>query len=180
MLALPAGIPAGGGRPAATRPLAVSLNHAPGTPRKLSERSASLLDEPSPADTKSNSPSESPGARAAHSIALPTYFPAGALTQLPEALTDFDTFFPQSTEPPPGRIGLRLWLSREGIIDKIDVLDTETPNALTSIALEAFRRMRFRPGEIQGTPVGSQLEVVIEFGGLPSDLPAPATRSPAL
>ena len=156
--------------PRATAPMSVNLGHADAAPKRPFEPSVVSDERDAPVSPSADAmpapaPSE-PG------IVLPEYFPSAALTRLPEALTDFDTLFPQDAEPPPGRVELRLWLSRDGVIDKLEVLQAETPAALTSIALNAFRLMRFRPGEIGGIPVGSTTDIVVEFA--PSSAPPPA------
>lgn len=151
----------------AAPPLAVSLAYAdPTTTRLETGRSASDSGGITPVEMAAPESPAQPAAAPISSgdgLALPEYFPPDALTRLPEALTDFDALFPQNAEPPPGRIQLRLWLSRDGLIDQLAVLQAETPEALTSVALNTFRRMRFRPGEIRGTPVGSVADVVVEF-----------------
>ena len=95
---------------------------------------------------------------------VPAYFPAKALSRLPEALTDFSPALPDSPEARVGgRLELRLWLDREGRIDRIHLLKTALPEVLDEAALAAFRRMRFRPAEIQGVPVAAWLDTVVEF-----------------
>ncbi len=144
-----------------TAPMLVSISYAGAVPEHPFEPGVVRAEHDAPAspsaDVMPSSVTSGPG------FVLPEYFPTTVLTRLPEALTDFDTLFPQDAEPPPGRIELRLWLSRDGIIDKLEVLQADAPVALTSVALNAFRQMRFRPGEIRGIPVGSTADIVVEF-----------------
>lgn len=151
------------GRPPqpATAPLSVSLGDADAAPERLFAPGVASDERDVPATTQADA-MPTP-AVSAPGIVSAEYFPSDALTRLPEALTDFDTLFPQEAEPPPGRLELRLWLSRDGVIDKVEVMRTETPEALTNVALDAFRQMRFRAGEIRGTPVGSVADIVVEF-----------------
>lgn len=94
----------------------------------------------------------------------PAYFPAKALSRMPEALTDFNPAIADlAGSHVTGRMELRLWLDRDGRIDRVQLLKTELPDVFSDAALEAFRRMLFRPGEIQGVPVASWSDIVVGF-----------------
>jgi hypothetical protein len=109
----------------------------------------------------------------------PPYFPADALTRMPEALTAFDPLLPdRQLAPPDGRLELRVWLSADGLVDRVEVMKTEVPQPIAAAAVDAFRQMRFRPGEIRGTPVGSSSEVTIGFATAPPAA-APGANPPS-
>lgn len=180
-----AALAVGGGQPSrspapATDPLTVSLSatevaRGEATEPRSADDATAPQSHPLPSgeplrDDATPSPALGPGPM------IREYFPSDALTRLPEAITDFDALFPVNADPPPGRIELRLWLSRDGIIDKLEVLQADAPAALTSVALNAFRQMRFRPGEIRGIPVGSTTDIVVEFA--PAGGPPPAVANP--
>ncbi|MBI4986468.1 MAG: TonB family protein, partial [Rhodocyclales bacterium] len=94
----------------------------------------------------------------------PPYFPSKALSRLPEALTEFVPILPDGAAAHVGgRLELRLWLDRDGRIDRVVLLRTQLPDAVDAAALAAFARMRFRPAEIQGVPVAAWLDTVVEF-----------------
>ncbi|OHC71304.1 MAG: hypothetical protein A2045_07315 [Rhodocyclales bacterium GWA2_65_20] len=113
----------------------------------------------------------------AHDGPAPAYFPAGALSRLPEALTVFRPEVPESPgSRAGGRMELRLWLAQDGRIDRIQLLNTELPDALSDAALVAFGRMLFRPAEIQGVPVPSWSDIVVGFDPLPD--PSDASTEP--
>ena len=108
-------------------------------------------------------PSESPAASG-----IPTaYFSAESLSKMPEPLTKFD---PQLSKAEDhglgGAISVRIWINDEGLVDRIIVLSSELPEAFDNAALNAFRQVHFAPGEIDGKPVNTWVDIVVQYSDL--------------
>lgn len=110
-------------------------------------------------------------------IPLVGYYPADKLSKMPEAVSIF------SVDPPAGgdtglvgKVTIRLWIGADGAVDRARVVDNGLPQPYADAAVTAFERMRFEPGQIDGKPVRSWVEVVIEY----SDFRDAATGEAAL
>ncbi len=92
------------------------------------------------------------------------YHPASSLTRMPEAEGVFDIQPPAGGDTGiSGKVTIRIWLSAKGHTDSIRMLSSDLPAAYSQAALAAFGALRFRPAEIDGTPVRSWMDVVIEY-----------------
>lgn len=92
------------------------------------------------------------------------YFPRRELT-LPPVLQD-----EPALRPPPGsspargaRVRLRVLIAADGAVDRVEVLDSGVPAAVSDAAVAAFAGLRFRPGEIEGVAVRSEARFEIDF-----------------
>ncbi|EXI68729.1 MAG: hypothetical protein AW08_01041 [Candidatus Accumulibacter adjunctus] len=92
------------------------------------------------------------------------YFPRRELT-LPPVLQD-----EPSLRPPPGgsparggRVRLRVLIAADGAVDRVEVLGSGVPAAVSDAAQAAFAGLRFRPGEIEGVAVRSQAHFELDF-----------------
>ena len=72
--------------------------------------------------------------------------------------------------PASGKLVLDLWINEAGAVVKIAVEETSLPASVTLSIAEAFRKALFKPGEIDGQVVGSQMkiEVSIQDARLPA------------
>jgi TonB family protein len=96
-----------------------------------------------------------------------TYYPAKAISRMPEAITNFEPHLPASEDNGTGgKLSMRLWINESGSLDRLSVLSSELPETFENAALAAFKQMRFRPGEIEGVAVKVWLDVVIEYADL--------------
>jgi hypothetical protein len=97
--------------------------------------------------------------------AKPYYFQAAELTQKPLVLRDVpsDLLFDVPDVPPHAAV-LRLLINELGEVDEVIIDDSSVPEAVAQSIIEAFRKARFHAGEIDGTPVKSQvrIEVMLE------------------
>jgi protein TonB len=92
------------------------------------------------------------------------YFPRRDLT-LPPVLQDEPLL-----QPPPGsspgrgaRVRLRLLIAADGAVDRVEVLGSGVPAAVSDAAQAAFAGLRFRPGEIEGVAVRSEARFELDF-----------------
>jgi hypothetical protein len=97
----------------------------------------------------------------------PYYFPASQLTQKPLVLQDIPANLTLDLPDAPAQAAvLRLLINEAGGIDKVMVDELSVPEAAAQAIAEAFRHIRFRPGEKDGTPVKSQLKIEIMLESL--------------
>jgi len=111
---------------------------------------------------------DGPGRGAA--LPRPYYHPASELTEPPLARAAIEPSFP-SGAPPTGRVKIRLYISAQGTVDAIDIIEAEPAGEFEQATLRAFSEARFRPGYKDGDAVRSQLALEVRFG---EPLPMPA------
>lgn len=108
-----------------------------------------------------------PAPQDSDSFALPpTWYPAQVLSRMPHPITQFAPRSVPGDDGSGGRISVRLWIDEAGNLDRVSLLGSELPKEFEEAALTAFRNMRFRPGEIDGVPVKSWVDIVIEYAEL--------------
>jgi hypothetical protein len=103
--------------------------------------------------------------------ARPHYFPVSQLTLRPVVLQDIPANLALDLPDAPAQAAvLRLLINEHGGIDKVIVDESSVPESAAQAIAEAFRSIRFRPGELEGTPVKSQLkiQIVLESMAQPS------------
>jgi hypothetical protein len=92
----------------------------------------------------------------------PHYFPVSQLTQKPLVLRDIPSNLTLDVPDAPAHAAvLRLLINEAGDIDKVIVDEVSVPEHAVRAISEAFRNIRFRPGEKDGAPVKSQLKIQI-------------------
>jgi TonB family protein len=162
-----------GGRPGLARPAAASVLHvslnAPGE----------ALEVPAPPIQAGGAPQDGQGGPAVQdAVPLPGYYPAGRLSRMPEAIGIFDVQPPSGGDSGiGGKVTLRIWIGAKGGIDSVRVLSSGLPPEYADAALAAFGKMRFTPGEINGVPVQSWVDVVIEYADFQKDAGQPVSGS---
>jgi len=62
-----------------------------------------------------------------------------------------------------GKLVLRLFVNASGEVDRVTVDSSSSPTAFEEAAVAAFLPLRFRPGEIDGVAVSSQVVFEIDF-----------------
>lgn len=150
--------------------------------------------EPSPP------PEQAPAARPPVSITpslpgwianLPTevdlnYYPASALAVVAIPTTEIQALLPEGElERVAGQrttLRLRLLINEHGVVDDVELVANDAPDALQDRALsnvtaEAFRRMRFQPALRNGLPVRSRKEIEVCLGACDPDLKDPAAKA---
>lgn len=170
-----------GGGPGAPRPAASTLRVsldliAEANAKPVREDSAPANTAVPPALGAGPGQEAPPGARGAQdAIALHGYYPAARLSRMPVGIGSFDIQPPAGGDTGiGGKLTLRVWISAQGGIDSLRVLASGLPAAYEQAALAAFGKMRFAPGEIEGVPVQSWVDVVIEYADFRSVAPPPA------
>ena len=92
------------------------------------------------------------------------YYPADQLSVRPRALAEplLDPD-PLATIVASGEIAMTLWIDERGQVAELYVERSELPEVFVQTAAEAFRALRFAPGEIDGNPVGSVLHIAVRY-----------------
>lgn len=85
------------------------------------------------------------------------------LQKSPQPLTDITPTYPKQAGKMRGKVGLLLFISEFGDVDRV-VVTYATPRGLfEASAIEAFQQAKFLPGTALGIPVKSQLALEILF-----------------
>jgi hypothetical protein len=92
------------------------------------------------------------------------YFTAEQLTRQPEAASQPLLTVPRQTARyVSGQITMKIWISARGSVDDIEVERSNLPATVSSFVVEAFSKLRFAPGEVDGRPVGVLMRVEIAY-----------------
>lgn len=109
------------------------------------------------------------------SVPLPQYFPAEKLTRQPELAEEIDDKLDESFEAGfRGRVIIRLFLDETGKANKVQVMESSLPLEIEGLAVKTFYVARYRPGEIDGQPVMSEMTVSIDLSTV-FEAPLPAS-----
>ncbi len=103
------------------------------------------------------------GAAAPSPLPKPAYHPSDALTRPPELIENA----PEEIELPEsqgtGHVLLRLAIDRHGVVKAVNVMRSTLPRELEGQVVLQFYRARYRPGEIDGVPVNSELLLTVDL-----------------
>lgn len=99
------------------------------------------------------------------------YFTKKELSKNPRLVSAVSLVAPRGVSLPAGaKISLQLWISENGRVDRLVVVQTNVPVIMTESAVAAFKAAQFQPGEIDGETVKSQLAIEVSY-----ELDAPPT-----
>lgn len=97
-------------------------------------------------------------------LGLSHYYDKSELTSQPQILIDPRIVFPEDDDARIiGTIKIRLLLSELGNVDEVQVVDKTMPENYVILILEAFKKTVFKPGELHGKTVKSQLQFEVNF-----------------
>ena len=113
-------------------------------------------------------------------LGAPVFHTADQLTQRPRPLTspDLEGSAGTSNTPLLGTVILKLWIGETGNIVSVEIEESQVPAAAAAAAAEAFAKLRFAPGEIDGRAVGSIMRIEVTYETRSPELPSAPT--PAL
>lgn len=95
---------------------------------------------------------------------LPQYFPAERLTRQPELADGLDDSLHEPLEAGfRGRVVIRLFIDQIGKADKVRVMASSLPIEIEGLVVKSFYLARYRPGEIDGQPVMSEMTVEVDL-----------------
>jgi TonB family protein len=154
-------------------PVSLQVALLPGVTPPLPPLASSSASETASAKEAEPIPVRAPATEVAPPNAgVPAYYPASALSRMPEVDGFFDVPVPPGLSL-HGQIELRLWIDAAGTLDRIAVQSSGVPASYQQAAVAAFQRMRYRPGQIDGRPVAAFVDIVVEM----SDRAPPADVS---
>jgi len=99
------------------------------------------------------------------------YLPSRLLTRGPLPQQSIDLFYPELAPYGLFRAVLTLYIDDQGVVQRVridEAQDSGLPIALEDVARQTFLRSAFRPGELDGHPVRSQLRIEVEFAAEPA------------
>lgn len=157
-------------RPAAALPRPLPQIAAEPAPERAPSPDPAVAHAP-PGVAEEAAPAEPEG----RTVPLPQYFPAEKLTRQPELAEEIDHTLSESLEPGfRGRVVIRLFLDETGKPNKVRVMESSLPLEIEGLVVTTFFRARYRPGEIDGQPVMSEMTVAVDLSTV-FELPLPAS-----
>jgi TonB family protein len=97
-------------------------------------------------------------------VPAPTYYTSEQLTRPPRPLSQPDLTPPQIARFISGYVVLKLWISELGEVASTEVEKSDLPPKISRSAAQAFAKVRFAPGEIDGRPVPSVMRIEVVHG----------------
>jgi hypothetical protein len=92
------------------------------------------------------------------------YYPTRQLTRPPQVLNELELADPEvRSGVASGKIILKLWISVAGEVVRISTEETELSETVTGSVVEAFLKLRFKPGELDGQPVGVVMVIEVDY-----------------
>ena len=97
-------------------------------------------------------------------LPAPTYYTTDQLTRPPRPLSQPDLTPPQVARSVSGTVVLKLWIGESGDVAAAEVEESNLPPKISRTAAEAFAKVRFAPGEIDGRRVASVMRIELTYG----------------
>lgn len=97
-------------------------------------------------------------------FAPPTYWPRKLLDTGPSPLTPVILPSPEgSTSRPDGHAILELFIHADGLVDRIEVIESSAPTDFVDAAKATFIATQFTPGLKDNAPVPSRIKIEVRF-----------------
>jgi TonB family protein len=94
----------------------------------------------------------------------PAFHTAEQLTKRPEPTSQPMLDVPRAVaRTVRGRVALKLWIDELGNVVSVEVDQSNVPKAVSDVAVEAFGKLRYEPGEINGRRVPAQITVEVTY-----------------
>ncbi|MFZ4537512.1 energy transducer TonB [Propionivibrio sp.] len=92
------------------------------------------------------------------------YYPTSELTVKPQALGEAILDSEDGVALiASGRLVLVLWINEKGEVVDISVDNNELPDSLMQSTLDALKKLRFSPGELNGQKVGALMRIEVSY-----------------
>ncbi len=132
---------------------------------RLSQRSqaASPIVAPRSSQQPEPAPERTPGAEWLP-VPGPRYYTAEELTKRPVANSSPNIEAFKDARSVNGRVVLKLWIDELGEVQSAQVEESNLPPKISRTAAEAFAKVRFTPGEIDGRRVRCLLRFEVTYG----------------
>jgi TonB family protein len=97
-------------------------------------------------------------------VPAPTYYSTDQLTKPPQPTSEPRLDVPRSVaRSVSGKVVLKLWIDERGKVDLVEVESSNLPQAVAGTAAAAFGKLRFAPGEIDGTRVRTLMRIEVAY-----------------
>lgn len=97
-------------------------------------------------------------------LPAPAYYTTDQLSKRPQPLGAADLDAPEIRPIiASGKLVLKLWINEFGAVADVTVEKSELPGMFAQSAVEAFKGMRFTPGERNGQPVGTVMRIEVTY-----------------
>jgi len=98
------------------------------------------------------------------------YFSANELTEKPliEQDAPVDLSYLTLMPGPPLAATASLFINESGDIDRIEIEQSQLPDDVQSAVIEAYAKLKFHPGKINGAAVKSQLKIEVTLENVPA------------
>lgn len=90
------------------------------------------------------------------------YVSPDGLTQRPVPLEPIELSLPDGLQL-SGKAILRLYVGRNGVVERVEIAESQLPSAYVDLAAQVFLGRRFSPGRIGNMLVPTFTEVEVEF-----------------
>jgi TonB family protein len=128
----------------------------------LPEQESSVPTEVRGAEPASSNDADDPETR---SIPGGAYYPTDQLTVRPKALAAVELDMPETAiHEPSGKMILSLRINEDGEVVDASVETNDLSERVSNATVEAFRKLRFKPGEINGKAVAVVMKIEAFYG----------------
>ncbi|MDD2976903.1 energy transducer TonB [Aquabacterium sp.] len=93
----------------------------------------------------------------------PPYVAASLLTIRPRVVGDLLILYPPSAPTGTFKTQVTIHIDEQGRVEQVLLSGDTLPPELANSAISAFNAARFTPGEVDGIPVRSSVQIEIEF-----------------
>ncbi len=92
------------------------------------------------------------------------YYTTDKLTRPPEVLEIDDLNTPETRSyKVSGSLVMNLWIDDQGRVAQVSVFDSALPPIFAEVAVRIFKAARFKPGELNGLPVGTLMKIEVGY-----------------
>ena len=106
------------------------------------------------------------------SLPATTYYLSSQLSKRPQPASEPELDTEETASIPAfGTVVLRLWIDARGEVTTVEIERSELPEIFSQTAANAFRNLRFVPGEREGQRVASVMRVEVAWGSGRMPLP---------
>jgi outer membrane biosynthesis protein TonB len=104
-------------------------------------------------------------------VPAPAFYPADQLTKSPQPTSSPVLDVPRRiARAVQGKVTLKLWIDEFGNAVSVKVEQSDVPAVVSALVANAFWKLRYEPGEINGRSVGAQMTIEVIYD--------PRTRQP--
>jgi len=97
-------------------------------------------------------------------VPAPVFYTVDQLTKQPEPQSRPELDVPKEmARAVLGKVSLKIWIDERGNVTSVEVEKSNLPATVSGFAAEAFAKLRFAPGEIDGRSVAVQMKMEVIY-----------------